>query len=101
MIGLQTALPMMLELVREGVISLSRMVELMSCRPARILRIEGCGTLKEGTRANLVLFDPEKEWVLEEKTNFSKSKNTPLWKRKLRGKVMYTIFEGRVVYQDV
>ncbi|MCX7989074.1 MAG: dihydroorotase [Aquificaceae bacterium] len=101
MIGLQTALPMMLELVREEVISLSRMVELLSCRPARILGIDSCGTLKEGTRANLVLFDPEKEWVLEEKTNYSKSQNTPLWKRRLRGKVMYTIFEGRLVYQDV
>lgn len=101
MIGLQTALPMMLKLVKEGYISLSRMVELMSCNPAKILGFEDCGTIRIGAKANLVLFDPEKEWVLNEETNLSKSRNTPLWNRPLRGKVIYTIFEGRVVYQDV
>ncbi len=101
MIGLQTALPMMLQLVREGHISLSRMVELMSCTPAKILGLADCGSLREGSKANLVLFDPEKEWVLNEETNLSKSKNTPLWGKRLKGKVLYTIFEGRIVYQDV
>lgn len=100
-IGLQTALPMMLELVREGVISLSRMVELMSYKPAKILGLEDCGSLKEGSKANMVIFDMEREWVLEENTNHSKSKNTPLWGKRLKGKVLYTIFEGRIVYKDV
>ncbi|MFN3471912.1 MAG: dihydroorotase [Aquificaceae bacterium] len=101
MIGLQTALPMMLQLVREGYISLSRMVELMSCNPAKILGLEGCGSIRVGSRANLVIFDPEKEWIFGEETSFSKSRNTPLWNKLLKGKVIYTIFEGRVVYQDV
>ncbi|MFN3265115.1 MAG: dihydroorotase, partial [Aquificaceae bacterium] len=100
-IGLQTALPMMLELVRQEIINLSKLVELMSCRPARILGLEDCGSLKEGSRANLVLFDPEIEWVLNDETNLSKSRNTPIWGKTLRGKVIYTIFEGRIVHQDV
>jgi len=49
----------------------------------------------------LCFFDPEKEWILDEETSFSKSRNTPLWNKPLKGKVIYTIFEGRVVYQDV
>ncbi len=100
-IGLQTALPMMLQLVEEGHISLSKMVELMACNPAKILGLEDCGSIRVGAKANLVLFDPEREWILGEETNFSKSRNTPLWNKPLKGKVIYTIFEGRVVYQDV
>ena len=99
MIGLQTALPIMLRLVSEEVLSISKMIELMSVNPARILGIEG-GTLREGAPADIVLFDIKKEWVLNEETNFSRSKNTPLWDKKLTGKVIYTIKGGRIVYKD-
>ena len=98
-IGLQTALPIMLSLVEEGVIDMRRMVELMSTNPARIVGIEG-GTLKEGARADITLFDPEKEWILNEDSNFSKSRNTPLWGKKLKGKVIYTIKGGKIVHKD-
>lgn len=100
-IGLQTALPIMLEIVRKGFIDLTRMVELMSYNPAKILKLEDFGSLKEGLKANMVIFDMEREWRLNDKTNISKSKNTPLWDKTLKGKVLYTIFEGRIVYQDV
>ena len=99
MIGLQTALSVMISLVSEGVITLRRMVQLMSTNPAKILGIEA-GTLKEGSVADIVIFDPDKEWVLNEETNYSKSRNTPFWGRTLRGKVIYTIKAGRVVYKD-
>ena len=99
MIGLQTTLPVMLSLVEEGVITLRRMVELMSTNPARIIGLDR-GTLKEGSVADIVIFDPKKEWVLNEETNLSKSKNTPLWGKRLKGKVIYTIKDGRVVYKD-
>jgi len=99
MIGLQTALPMALELVRSGYIDLKRMVELLSYNPAKLLNLEN--SLRVGSKANIVIFDPEKEWVLNEETNLSKSKNTPLWNKVLKGKVVYTIHEGRVVYKDV
>jgi dihydroorotase len=101
MIGLQTALPLALELVREGHINLMEMIDLMSCKPAHILGLEGCATLKVGSKANITIFDPEKVWMLNENTNFSRSCNTPLWNRELKGKVAYTIFEGKVVYRDV
>ncbi|MFN7064645.1 MAG: dihydroorotase [Aquificaceae bacterium] len=101
MIGLQVALPMMLQLVMEGYISLRRMVELMSCDPAKIIGLEDCGSIREGAKASLVLFDPEREWVLDETTSLSKSRNTPLFGKRLKGKVLYTIFEGRLVYRDV
>ncbi|SHK22492.1 dihydroorotase [Thermocrinis minervae] len=99
MIGLQLALPMMLKLVDEGHISLSKMVELMSYKPAQLIGL-GCGTLKPGAVADVILFDPKKEWVLSEETNLSKSRNTPLWGKVLKGKVMLTILQGKVVYKD-
>ncbi len=98
-IGLQTALPTMLNLVEEGVLSLEDMVRLMSANPARIIGVEA-GTLEEGAPADIVIFDPKKEWVLNEETNFSKSKNTPLWGKVLRGKVICTIKGGKVVHKD-
>ncbi len=98
MIGLQTALPLMIRLVEDGVVDLKRLVELMSCNPSRLLGLP-CGSLKVGSVANLTAFDPEEEWVLNEETNLSKSKNTPLWGQKLKGKVRLTVFEGRVVYE--
>ena len=98
-IGLQTALPIMLKLVEEEVISILKMVELMSTNPAKIVGIEG-GTLKVGSPADIVVFDMKKEWTLKEDTNFSKSRNTPLWGKTLRGKVIYTIKGGRFVYKD-
>ncbi len=99
MIGLQTALPIMLSLVEEGVISMKKMVQLMSTNPARIIGLNA-GTLKEGSVADIVIFDPKKEWILNEETSYSKSRNTPLWNTKLKGKVIYTIKGGRVVYKD-
>ena len=97
-IGLQTALPIVLELVHRGEITLSRAVELLTVKPASIIGVDR-GTLKPGSAADITIFDPKKEWVLNEDTNYSKSKNTPLWNRKLIGRVIYTIKEGRLVYK--
>ncbi len=97
-IGLQTALPILLELVHRGEITLSRAVELLTVKPASIIGVDR-GTLKPGSAADITIFDPKKEWVLNEDTNYSKSKNTPLWNRKLIGRVIYTIKEGRLVYK--
>ena len=98
-IGLQTALPSALELYRRGILSLRRIVEMFTLKPAKILGIP-FGTLREGVSADIVVFDPNREWVLNEETNYSKSRNTPLWGKKLRGKVIYTIKEGKLVYKD-
>ena len=95
-IGMETSLAATLTAL-QGKLSLSEILEKMSVNPARILGIPG-GTLREGTNADVVLFDPEKEWVVDPEELHGKSKNTPFKGRKLKGKVVLTIFRGRVVY---
>ncbi len=96
-IGLQTALPLTLELWRRGKISLRKVVELLSTNPLRILgeRVR----VKEGEVANFVVFDPNEEWTYEEKTNLSKSSNTPFLGKRLKGKVVLLVREGKLVYK--
>lgn len=95
-IGMETSLAATLTAL-QGKLSLSEILEKMSVNPARILGIPG-GTLREGANADVVLFDPEKEWVVDPEKLHGKSKNTPFKGRKLKGKVVLTIFRGRVVY---
>ena len=95
-IGMETSLAATLTAL-QGKLSLSEILEKMSVNPARILGIPG-GTLREGTNADVVLFDPKKEWVVDPEKLHGKSKNTPFKGRKLKGKVVLTIFRGRVVY---
>ncbi|OAG28705.1 dihydroorotase [Thermodesulfatator autotrophicus] len=97
LIGLETALPLGLRLVKEKVISLSRLVELMSCNPARILGIDG-GTLKPGHTADITVFDPEKIWVVDEKALHSKSKNSPFLGWEMKGQAVLTIISGKIVF---
>nr|4BJH_A Chain A, DIHYDROOROTASE [Aquifex aeolicus] len=98
-IGLQTALPSALELYRKGIISLKKLIEMFTINPARIIGVD-LGTLKLGSPADITIFDPNKEWILNEETNLSKSRNTPLWGKVLKGKVIYTIKDGKMVYKD-
>lgn len=96
-IGLETALPLSLELVRAGCLTLKDMVFLLSTRPCSVFRLPG-GSLKPGSPADVVIFDPEGEWVLTAETIVSKSKNSPFLGRKLTGKVRHTLVGGRIVY---
>ncbi len=98
LIGLETALPLGLALVERKVLSLSRLVELMSCAPAKILKIPG-GTLKEGEVADITVFDPKEVWVVTEDTLHSKSKNSPFLGWEMRGKTRYTLVAGRLVFK--
>ncbi len=99
MLGFQVALPALVKLYNEGHISLKRLVEVLSTAPAKILGLyPELGTLKEGTTADIVIFDLKKEWIFDEEINPSKSKNSPFFGQKLVGKVIYTLKEGEVVY---
>jgi len=99
MLGFQIALPALVKLYNEGLITLKRLVEVLSTSPAKILNLyPELGTLKEGTTADVVIFDLKKEWVFNEEINPSKSKNSLFFGQKLVGKVIYTIKEGKVVY---
>lgn len=86
-------------LVRTGVISLRRLVELMSENPAALLGIPG-GCIEEGGPADIAIADPDCVWTVDPAKLHSKSKNTVFKGMTLRGKVKTTICRGEIVYQD-
>lgn len=97
-IGLETSLPLSLQLVREGVLTLTALVERMATNPAKILSLDR-GTLKPGAPADITVFDAEREWVVEEAKIASKSKNSPFLGWTVKGKAAYTVVAGKVVYK--
>ncbi|MFP5378813.1 MAG: dihydroorotase, partial [Vicinamibacteria bacterium] len=99
-VGLETAVSIALDrLVHAGVISLARMVELMSVNPARILNVPG-GSLAEGQPADLTLLAPDLPVTVDRATLRSKARNTPFHGWSFRGGVAATIVGGRVVYRN-
>ena len=96
-IGLETALPLTLALVREGVMDLTSAIAKLSYNPASILSIKG-GTLEEGKEADLTVIDPNNEYVLQKDSFQSKSHNSPFIGRKMKGKAMLTMVGGRIVW---
>lgn len=98
-IGLETSLPLSLRLVEEGVLGISALVEKMSLNPAGILGIDR-GTLKTGAVADIILIDPGLEWVVDAEKLASKSKNSPWIGQTMKGKAVYTIVGGKVVFKQ-
>lgn len=96
-VGLETLLPLTLELVHNRRLSLLEAVKRLSTAPAALLGLPA-GTLKRGAPADIVLFDPEKPWLIEEKKLRSKSKNSPYDARPVQGQVARTIVGGRTVF---
>lgn len=96
LIGLETAFSSLLSLVHDGLLSPMRFIDALSTAPSRIARLHG-GTLKVGEVADLVVIDPEKRWTVSRETLESKSQNTPLLGKELRGQVRLTIANGSVV----
>lgn len=97
-IGFETALPLSLNLVREGFLTLPEMVRLLTARPAEVFNLK-CGTLKVGTAADIAIFDPEAEWTLTRGEIHSKSKNTPFINKPMKGRVVTTLVDGVVKYE--
>ena len=99
-IGFETALAASItNLVDKGYISYVDMVKLTSYNPAKILGIDR-GVIQEGKIADITIFDPELEYIYEEKDIISKSKNSPFIGKKLKGQVMFTIVNGNIVYKN-
>ena len=98
-VGLETMLPVSLDLVRANVLSLSDLIAKMSCNPARLLGLS-CGTLSIGAEADVCIFDAEAKWTVDREALVSKGKNTPWHGKEMTGQVTYTIKAGRIVFEN-
>ncbi len=84
-----------------GKISLSRLIELLSTNPAKIVGLAGRGTLAAGSIADVTIFDPKKRWTYELQQTRSRSRNCPYGGTQFYGKVRATIVGGKVVYSEL
>ena len=99
--GLETALGCLMALVHQGEVSLSQMISKLTCEPAKVIGRNGeLGSLKAGAPANITIFDPDRQWIVNSRNFASKGKNTPYDGSQFNGKVMATIANGRAVYID-
>jgi dihydroorotase len=102
MVGLETALSLVYSgLVKKGFLTWSGAAERMSLSPARILGLGGKGSLKAGCDADITVFDPEANWVVEAKGLESKSKNTPFMGMRLDGSAALVIVGGMIKFDGV
>ena len=95
--GLQTLLPLSLELVHRGHLSMLDLLAKLTINPARLLGLAS-GTLAVGRKADFVVFDPDTPWLLSESQLLSKSRNTPFDGRPVQGRVLRTAVSGNTVY---
>ena len=99
-VGLETAVPIVFDrLVHAGRISLTRMVELLSVNPARLMNLPG-GSLAEGAAADVTILAPDLPTTIDAARLVSRSKNTPFDRWHLTGAVVATMVGGRVVYRN-
>ncbi|GIV17094.1 MAG: dihydroorotase [Armatimonadota bacterium] len=99
-VGLETAFALSYtELVSTGRMSLSQLVDKMSCQPAKVLALPG-GTLAPGSPADIALFDLRRKWTVRASEFRSKSRNTPFEGWELQGKPVLTMVGGRVLYRE-
>ena len=87
------------ELVEPGILTPMQMAKKTSYNPARILGLGEKGAIAEGKIADIVVFDPTVEYVIDKNTFYSKGKNTPFHGRKVKGDIRYTLVDGNVVYE--
>ena len=109
-VGFETAFSLSVTyLVETGVLTISQLVEKLASKPAEILGIgsrtlkgqasEGRGALKEGGPADVTLADLSKTWTVDVNRFASKSKNSPFNGMELKGQILYTLVDGKVVYK--
>ncbi len=99
-VGLETLLPAALRLVNAGIMDLPTLWKALSLNPARLLGLEA-GRLAAGAPADLVLFDPDKPFMLDRSTLRSKSKNTPFDGERMQGVVLRTFVGGAEVFAHI
>ena len=103
-VGLETAVGLTVtKLVEPGILSPLDMARVMSAAPARafdLMNQYGDGKIAEGNPADIVIINPDEEWVIDRRKFASKGTNTPFDGWTVRGRVKYTICEGEIVYKD-
>src|SRR6476660_2950734 len=98
--GLETALGLCVSVLHyRHNIALRGIVDLLSAHPARVMNLQGRGTLAVGARADVTIFDPTKKWTYHVAQSHSKSKNSPFDGRQMQGKVMATVVGGTLVFR--
>ena len=99
--GLETALGSLMNLVHSRQITLTDLITRLTGMPAGLITIgKRLGTLGDGCTADVTIFDPDREWVVDTNAFASKGENTPLEGARLKGKVMATVYKGKLVYKD-
>jgi dihydroorotase len=96
-VGLETLLPITLQLVHDGAMGLLEVLAKLTCAPADLLGLDA-GRLRRGAPADLILFDSEAPWKIRENDLSSLSKNTAFEGRLVQGKVLRTLVDGRTIY---
>lgn len=97
-VGLETLLPLSLDLVHNKSLSLVDLLAKLTCNPAKIIGIDRGKIIKNGI-ADLTLIDPDLEWVVNIEEFSSKSKNSPFHGRKVKGRAIMTVVNGEIVYK--
>lgn len=99
-IGFETALSAeIMNLIDTKALTYLDLVRITSYNPAKLIGIDR-GTIEEGKIADITIFDPNEEYTYTKEMIVSKSKNTPFIGKKLKGKVKYTIVNGKIVYEN-
>ena len=99
--GLETALGLCISVLHaRHKVPLKRIVELLSCSPARVIGLEGRGTLASGAHGDITIFDPKKKWAFRAAESFSKSKNSPFDGWPMQGKVVATIVSAKFAFRS-
>jgi dihydroorotase len=100
-IGLQTLVPLTLNLVKSGQITLQDFVRLTSYNPSQILKLTDRGEIKTDKLADITIIDPDFIYTFDKSINKSKSQNTPLFNKELTGIVKMTIKNGNIVHKSL
>jgi dihydroorotase len=96
-LGFETALPVVLALVRNNSVSATQLVASLTLNPARVLGLAS-GRLEAGAPGDVVVIDPEKRWTYDPAKGYSKSRNSPWAGQEMHGRVTHTLVNGRLVY---
>lgn len=98
--GLETAVGVLLtELYHSGKLDLDTLISKLTAEPARLLGLD-VGTLAAGSRADIVILDPEREWTVDERAFYTRGTHSPFAGRRLKGRAVLTMVGGKVVMRD-